>query len=152
MADVKNEPPILLHPDVDKAQTTTFINENFRKISDAVNTYISNNTFNIVSTGTASLTLPNPIVDYNFYETSVAHNLGYFPAFLAYADFSSSGGGLLAIPATFFIPFAPLEIQTSTSVSVDSTNIYFDVQAKNLSFLRGTTIVFKYYLLKENAN
>ena len=34
---INNNPPVQLHPDLDKQQSTAFINENFRKLSDGFN-------------------------------------------------------------------------------------------------------------------
>lgn len=142
---LQNEPPIQLHPDVSKEETTVFINENFRKISDAVNTYISNNTFNIVGSGTASIQLPNPLTNWQTYTTTVSHNLGYVPAYLVYLSDPSS--------VTIAIPFTPVDalgnIAYNTYAYVDSTQIVFNWNGK--TFYNGQTFSYKYYFLKETA-
>jgi hypothetical protein len=49
---INNSPPVQLSPDIDKAQTTAFINENFRKISDSFNPLqISDGTNNRITLG-----------------------------------------------------------------------------------------------------
>lgn len=49
---INNSPPIQLHPYLDKNQTTAFINENFRKLSDGFNPLqISDGTSNRVTIG-----------------------------------------------------------------------------------------------------
>jgi hypothetical protein len=49
---INNSPPIQLHPDLDKNQTTAFINENFRKLSDSFNPLqMSDGTYERVTIG-----------------------------------------------------------------------------------------------------
>lgn len=106
------------------------------------------NMLKVIDTGTATITLPNPLVEREFYEVVEPHNLGYPPAILAFVEYP---GGISPIPYTTFTPPGfPFGIQLSFTVNIDNTNIYFDIQANN--FFDGSTFDFTYYLLEETAN
>ena len=66
---VNTNPPVQLHPDLDRNQSTAFINENFRKLSDSLSPFQisdgSNNILNIGkdSTGAYSMKVAKPGYD-----------------------------------------------------------------------------------------
>lgn len=119
------------------------------------------NLFKIVGGGTANVNLPDPLVASTTYSKTVAHGLGYAPAFLAFVTlpstwttFIASETGLQQTPYRLWVSVGTNDQPVTCKVSVDSTNVYFQVvnqQPNNLSSLSGD-MVFKYYLIRETAS
>jgi hypothetical protein len=117
--------------------------------------------FNIVSTATATVTVPNSIVSNAVVTTTVAHGLSVVPAFMAFVSVPVYGGfvgagQLTNLPGLVIgtIGSSAGQIFLIGSVRVDSTNIYFDVTNPTANTLTGLAGVwsFKYYILQETAN
>lgn len=120
-----------------------------------------NNVFKIVATGTASITPASSISGGTKTTATVAHNLGFKPAYLAYVtnpDLTGVGyisPGLTTIPSTIYITDSGACILVSTA-RVDEINIYFDLTYLAGGFgaatgLNAYTWNYKYYLLQETA-
>ncbi len=115
------------------------------------------NSFKIVQTGvitTGDVDVPNPgagLYDYSSREDSVAHNLGYVPAMIAYY----TNGGL-----TFQLPRVINQVISTTQAQwvdvgsyVDETNLYIitSVMVLGTDHLR-TGRDIRYFLLRETAS
>ncbi len=80
--------------------------------------------------------------------TTIAHNLGYIPAILAF----TAVGGLYRSTPYVQMNTADGSISYYTYVSADSVNLYITFQYNNAVGPIGSTIPIKYYLLQETAN
>lgn len=119
------------------------------------------NSFKIVASGTASVTVPDPLPSATTVSATVAHGQSSTPAYLAFVTIPSSGGSLVGQGTLTQLP-GMLITNTGTSglttvfatASTNSTNIVFSVTntfGAGLSGL-GSPWVFKYYILKETAS
>lgn len=117
----------------------------------------SEDTFKIVKTGTKTLSGYTVALSAGNYTTggvtdTVAHNLGFVPAVIAYIINLTSTYELL--PSSTVSGSGTSAIWTNVTVRVDSTNIYI-VQSQ-MNFNQGSTVVgganVRYYLLQETAN
>jgi len=110
-----------------------------------------NNLFTIVDSGTAVVTLANPVTHFSTTETTVTHGLGYAPAFQVFCTVDPSlGGELIAAPFSGFDGTGAFAF--SIKVRVTTTQIIFGVQPNAASAYDGTSWSFKYYLLQETAS
>lgn len=113
---------------------------------------LADSTFRIVKTDTVTF---SKAANSNSASLTVAHGLGYAPAILAYFTVGS-----------FIYPFGQVgaaitgansgKITETSGVTVDSTNIYFQVSAPdwagNGNYTSAETYAVKYYLLQEKAS
>jgi hypothetical protein len=113
--------------------------------------------FKIVLTGTLTNTPPNPLPSGNSSTVSMAHNLGFTPAFVGYLN--GSGSSYLT-PGTFYqIPYITFILVTGTpepltyTMSSDGTNIYATISnGGGVGITDLGTTNFKFFLLQETAN
>lgn len=122
------------------------------------------NMFKILSSGTTSVTVTDPLNAETTHTTTIAHNLGYSPAFLAYVTVPSGWSGtnanqLTALP-TMLLDNGGVSVAGNGGVlflyvnaSVDSTNLYLKVlnPAGTNQAGFGNPWIFKYYILQETA-
>jgi hypothetical protein len=100
------------------------------------------NTFKILSTGTATLTVTGT----GQFQVEIPHNLGYTPAFLAFVD---AGAGFRSpLPAYVYNNLGAITAQFNIVVNATYTRLYID----NLSTATPFTERFRYYLLQQTAN
>jgi hypothetical protein len=119
------------------------------------------NIFKIALSGTATLTVPNPVPASTTYTTTIAHGLGIVPASLCFVNLPSSVAVTLPgqnTPLPYYNVANGGGTTTITSfmilTRVDSTNLYIDWKsnyAVGLADVDGDYI-FKYYLLQETAS
>lgn len=116
------------------------------------------NMFKIVTSGNATVTVPDPFPATTNRTTSVAHGLGYRPIVTAWVEAPSTGGFSIdgqttAVPATASFTGSPGNIALIIYINVDNTNITFNVRnvaGVGLSGI-GPNWVFKYYIMQETA-
>lgn len=116
------------------------------------------NLFKIVSSGTATSVVSSLAAGATD-TTTVAHNLGYIPAVMAFVN--GTGSTYLTADTYYPLPKAvPITVGANVhpgityEVRVDASNVYFDVT--NWSTVGPITDIgtanWKYYLLRETAN
>ncbi len=116
-----------------------------------------NNLFKIHSVAEATLSVPNPWPATNTQTATVAHNLGYTPAVMAFVDNPAITGiygakGLTALPSLFALSGMSF---IWSQCRVDDTNVYFDLTniysaaANNYDVYSWS---FKAYILLETAS
>ena len=116
------------------------------------------NAFKIVASGTAVLTVPNPPTAGTPYTVTIAHNLGYPPAYQAYMN----GHTAMGYPVGSYYPLPQYTLNDSSTgfwtircivmCWSDATNIYFQVTPSDASNFHSGSWSFKYYLLQETAS
>lgn len=115
------------------------------------------NIFKIISTGSISIDVPNPLPGAAILQGVYAHNLGYTPSFTVYGNIPSGAGAYSGTGALTNLPVivgGSGAITVMAQASADET--YLTIRIINMlgagvSDL-GTPWVFKYYLLQETAN
>jgi hypothetical protein len=117
----------------------------------------SQNVFKIVQTGTGSFTKPaNTVVA----STTITHNLGFQPAFVAYWWDTDTTVYYESIPSMSVMQsgaYAGL-IANSTSCRADDTVFYVQMDTPNWGagsnplYVNAANIGFRYYLLQETAS
>lgn len=127
--------------------------------NDLIFTSDSQSVFNVVDIDTISspaISIAAPGVGnyaQSLQTTSVAHGLGYIPAFMA---FLANGGEYVSLPYTFYSGAGTGGQWYSFSFTVDATNVNFSIDVlvtggSAISYPAGTNTV-KYFLLQESAN
>lgn len=117
------------------------------------------NMFKIVSTGTLTVTTPNPMIDGGIYTASVAHNQSNVPAFMGFVTpqsnitsiEGSAGNSIFSLP--YNAPFIDTDPGLICRMRADSTFLYADVQNFLGSSLAGFggDWIFRYYIFQETA-
>ncbi len=109
------------------------------------------NLFKIVDSGTATITLANPVTHFSDNTATYSHNLGYVPGAIVYVTVDGSlGGELIGTPTTRFDALGNFGF--SAWFDVDSTDITLHVQPGGASAYDGTSWDFRFYLVRETAS
>lgn len=109
------------------------------------------NMFKIVDSGTATVTLANPVTHFSDNTTSYTHNLGYVPGAVVFVTVDSGlGGELIGVPTTRFDALGNFGF--TAHFDVTSTAITFHIQPGAASAYDGTEWNFKFYLIRETAS
>lgn len=153
---IQPTPPIQLDPSMDAGHQLAFINQNFQNIANV----LQQNSFVILASGTATVVVPTPFSSNSVKSTSVAHNLGFKPAYIAFVDIPIGDGSALLqgkltnVPASLLATGGTPGVVTVRAVAdVDTTNINFRVEnpGTGLTGVDGNW-VFKYYLVQQTAS
>ena len=121
----------------------------------------NNNLFNIIASGTESVTV-NSGNSGQTVTTTLAHGLGYAPTVMAFVTTAADigPGGFSLTPYTYFEessaigpPSTLLQPIQEYYVSTDATNIYFNVLSGDCTFFLQLvgTFVFTYYVVQATA-
>lgn len=117
------------------------------------------NLFKVVQSDTDSLTIPNPLVAGSTQTLTIAHNLGYIPAAMVYANVPTiasltNSGQLAPLPLELLdVDSIGSEIYIHLGFRIDDTNLYIDVKnttGVDISSLP-TPWTFRYYIFIETA-
>lgn len=157
---IQPDPPIQLDPSMDNGHQLAFINQNFQSIAN----FLKVNSFKIVLSSSTTITVPNPQGTDFSSSSTVTHNLGYIPAYLAYVIPPSTYTGSLRNVLVPFLDYVIFDSANPPNIAGWHINGRGDVTLLNTTTIKfglfftnnfGNTPgiwTFKYYLLQETAN
>lgn len=155
------QPPVRLDPNQDPAQQIAFINQNLQTMAAAIQTSLSNNSFQIVNIITIQLVLTaSGTTSGKSAVSSVAHGLSFTPAYEAFISIDPSLASFFGVGSSLNGP-NPFLVPTTTSgsslatvalhqITVDSKNIYLS-QFSNVQGTYSFTTSAVVYLLQKTA-
>ncbi len=116
------------------------------------------NMFKIVESGVVTITVPDPMIADQVASTTITHDLGYKPAFLAYITGGTAYG--TSPDQVLMMPFSSRYVTGGVfrgffytdAYSTDTTFVVRHTNNTIVTDTTGGTVEIKYYLLRETAN